>query len=292
MPSSRWNRSPVAWQARGRRVVGKNRAQVKKDMTTPIETIPSLAEEVAAAIKELYARVENLVTEDDEPVDNLYSEKQQRLLTEPLYSSWAGPEPEVQGGQRRPFLVSANVGLFFSINEPPLVPDVFLSLDVTIPEDWHEKHRRTYFFWEFGKPPDVVIEVVSNQKGNELGSKLHSYARIGIPYYIVYDPARQLGEQVLHIFERNGSEYVARTNPYFKAVGLGVALWEGVFEGVRDTWLRWCDSTGEVIPTGAERAEREAERAQREAERAQREAERAARLAAKLRELGIDPDTL
>jgi hypothetical protein len=184
------------------------------------------------------------------------------------------------------------VGLFFSINEPPLVPDVFLSLDVTIPEDWHEKHRRTYFFWEFGKPPDVVIEVVSNQKGNELGSKLQNYARIGIPYYIVYDPARQLGEQVLRLFERSGSEYVARTDTYFKAVGLGVALWEGVFEGVRDTWLRWCDSAGQVIPTGAERAQREAERAQREAERAQREAERAARLAAKLRELGIDPDTI
>lgn len=245
-------------------------------MTAPLETLPSLAEEVAAAIKELYAKVDNLVTEDDTPVDNLYSEKQQRLLTEPLYSSWAGPEPETEGGPRRPFLVSANVGLFYSINEPPLVPDVFLSLDVTIPEDWHEKHRRTYFFWEFGKPPDVVIEIVSNQKGNELSSKLQSYARIGIPYYVVYDPARQLGEQVLHIFERNGCEYAVRTDPYFKAVGLGVTLWEGIFEGVRDMWLRWCDGKGAVIPTGAERAAREAERA--------------ARLAAKLREMGIDPD--
>ena len=35
--------------------------------------------------------IESLVTEDDTPVDNMPSEKQQRLLTEPLYSSWAGP---------------------------------------------------------------------------------------------------------------------------------------------------------------------------------------------------------
>ena len=34
--------------------------------------------------------IQNLVTEGDTPVDNMPSEKQQRLLTEPLYSSWAG----------------------------------------------------------------------------------------------------------------------------------------------------------------------------------------------------------
>ena len=33
----------------------------------------------------------HLITEDDEPVDNLFSEKQQRLLTESLYTSWDGP---------------------------------------------------------------------------------------------------------------------------------------------------------------------------------------------------------
>ena len=31
--------------------------------------------------------VEHLITEDDTPVDNLLSEKQRRLLTEPLYST-------------------------------------------------------------------------------------------------------------------------------------------------------------------------------------------------------------
>ncbi|MCY6488699.1 hypothetical protein [Leptolyngbya sp. GGD] len=43
------------------------------------------------------------VSEDDTPVDNLQSEKQQRLLVEPLYS--AKPIPS-------PFLAAANVGLF------------------------------------------------------------------------------------------------------------------------------------------------------------------------------------
>src|SRR5229473_7405843 len=114
--------------------------------------------------------VNNLITEDDTPVDNLFSEKQQRLLTEPLYSSWAGPAGPTDA--RRKFLAAANVGLFPSVHQPPLVPDVFLSLDVEVAEDWYDKSHRSYFFWEFGKAPEAVIEIVSNQKGHELGSKL------------------------------------------------------------------------------------------------------------------------
>jgi len=241
-------------------------------MTTPLGAIPFEIKELAAEIEELAAKVENLVTEDETPVDNLFSEKQQRLLTEPLYSSWAGPpaEPEA-GAERRTFLVAANVGLFPSVHQPPLVPDVFLSLDVQAPPDIHAKRHRTYFFWEFGKAPEVVIEIVSNREGNELGRKLRDYARMGIAYYVVYDPLRLLGEQRLYVFERRGGTYEPRADRYFSDVGLGITLWDGVHEGTLDTWLRWCDQQGTVIPTGAERA---------------------ARLAAKLRELGVDPDQI
>jgi hypothetical protein len=62
-------------------------------------------------------------------------------------------------------------------------------------------------------------------------------------------------------------------------------LWEGTFEERYDTWLRWCDQEGVVIPTGAERAENEHQRAENEHQRAER-------LAEKLRELGLDPDRL
>ncbi|MFP4441437.1 MAG: hypothetical protein ACLFVO_29765 [Chloroflexaceae bacterium] len=53
--------------------------------------------------------VEHLVTEDDTPVD-IFSSKQQRLLVEPLYSSWDGP------GNGRPFLAMSNIGLFYKRN--------------------------------------------------------------------------------------------------------------------------------------------------------------------------------
>jgi hypothetical protein len=66
-------------------------------------------------------------------VDNLPSEKQQRLLIDPLYSTWSGPGPG------RSFLAAANVGLFYAVHRPPLIPDVFLSLDVAVAEDWWAK---------------------------------------------------------------------------------------------------------------------------------------------------------
>ena len=225
--------------------------------------------------------VSDLVTEDDTPVDNLFSEKQQRLLTESLYNSWTPTEADPP----RKFLAAANVGLFPSRRQAPLVPDVFLSLDVEVAEDWWDKNHRSYFFWEFGKAPEVVVEIVSNRKGGELGSKLQAYARAGVSYYVVYDPTKQLGDDVLSAYELYVGKYQGRSDSNLPGIGLGLRLWEGIYEGKQATWLRWYDAQGQLISTGAERAAREAERAAREAERA-------GRLAAKLRELGVDPDQL
>ncbi len=100
--------------------------------------------------------ISHLVTEDDTPAGNLPSEKQRRLLVEPLYSSWKTDQM---------FVAAANVGIFNAVNRPPLVPDIFLSLDVQIADNWWDKEHRSYFIWEFGKPPDIVVEVVSNNKG-------------------------------------------------------------------------------------------------------------------------------
>ena len=143
---------------------------------------------------ELHPDVEHLVTEDDTPVDNVFSEKQQRLLTEPLYSSpgWVGKD--------RKFIALANVGLFYAIRQPPYVPDMLLSLDVELPADLWPKSHRSYFVWEYGKPPDVVVEVVSNEEGRERSEKLGGYARIGVRYYVIYDPQRMLDERAVSRF--------------------------------------------------------------------------------------------
>ncbi len=237
-----------------------------------------------------------IVIEDGEPVDNLHSEKQMRLLTEPLYASWSGPPPR-EDGARRPFFVASNVAVVGSVHEPPTAPDVLLSVDVDAPPSFEEKKHRSYFIWEFGKPPDVVIEIVSQRDGDELGLRRARYARMRVTHYVVWDRLGTLGEPALHVFELRGDLYQAMTEPWLESVGLGLTDWRGAFEGMDERWLRWRLADGTIIPTGAERADaervradKERVRADKERERADKERERADALAAKLRALGVDPD--
>ena len=262
--------------------------------------------------------VSQLITEDDAPVDNLFSERQMRLLPDSLYASWAGP------GEGRSFVAMADVALYFAPSQPPFVPDVLVSLDVQLPADPHKKEHRSYFMWLYGKPPDVVVEIVSNREGGELGHKLSGYARLGITYYIIHDPAHQLGTQTLYVYELRGGRYAELQQPWLETLGIGVTLWQGEYEGMSAEWLRWCDIDGELYATGHEaaqqaqahaaeerqraqagwqraeeereradeerqRAEQESQRAEQEHARAEQERTRADRLAAQLRALGIDP---
>lgn len=204
-----------------------------------------------------YDVLEHIVTEDDEPVDNLFSAKQQRFLTRSLYSSWT-PQPTKSQSKKktkRKFLAEANVGIFYAVNQPPLVPDFFLSLDVEPHQDWYAKEHRTYFVWEFGKVPEVTLEIVSNRKGHELTQKLKDYARIGVNYYVVYDPQHLLSPDALRVYEIGfGKRYRLREDFQLPDLGLSLTLWQGQFEGKQDTWLRWCDAKGKLLPTGEERA--------------------------------------
>jgi Uma2 family endonuclease len=232
--------------------------------------------------------MEDLVTEDDTPVDNILSEKQQRLLTEPLYGSWPGPMEHEPG--HRGFMAMANVGLFYALHDSPLVPDMMLALDVPgLGPDLSQKANRSYFVWQQGKPPAVVIEVVSNREGGEDGEKMRKYAAAGVSYYVIFDPWRQLSERVLRIHQLVGRTYVEQAGGMLKDVGLGLTLWQGDYEGENELWLRWTDREGRLIATGAERAEQERQRADQEHQRAEQERQRAERLLAKLRELGVEP---
>jgi hypothetical protein len=237
--------------------------QVQPPSPPPEPALPVLAPED-------YPDLDRLVFEDNTPVDSIFAEKQQRLLTEPLYASWPGP------GEGRPFLALANVGLFSSTGQPPEVPDAMLSLDVQAGEDFAAKENRSYLMWVMDKAPDVVVEIVSDRRGGEDTHKLRRYARMRVLYYAIYDPRNLLGQGVLRTFEWRRNNYVPIDAAWLADVGLGLGLWEGEYEGHRGTWLRWCDQEGKPIPTGKERADRAEEQAER--------------LRAQLRALGANPD--
>ena len=204
------------------------------------------------------------------------------------------------------------MGLFYKLKGDPLVPDAMLSLGVQCADDFSKKQNRSYFVWEFGKLPEVCIEIVSNQEGDELTLSRKSqqkgkttvkkdlYAQIRISYYVVFDPLKQIqGETemngaLLRAWSNSAGRYMELTAPqgisevgqsvWLEEVGLGLTLWSGQFEEeVTRLWLRWCDRNGQVILTGAEG--REIERQGREIER-----QRAGRLGERLRAMGIDPN--
>lgn len=256
--------------------------------------------------------ISHLVIEDDTPVDNFQSEEQQRLLVEALYSSKAILQP---------FLAAANVGLFYRIKGDPIVPDVMLSLGVQRPDDFSQRQNRAYFVWEFGKVPEVCIEIVSNTEGDELTLSKKSQkkgkttvkkdicAQIGVRYYAVFDPLRQLQGKdemngaLLRVWSISPDGYPEITPPqgineigesiWLNTVGLSLTVWEGQFEEeVTRLWLRWCDRDGQVIPTGAEGREIERQGREFERQRAESECQRAERLAERLRAMGVNPDAI
>jgi len=239
--------------------------------------------------------ISHIVTEDDEPVDNWFSEKQMRLLAESLNLSWR---------PGRPFIAAANVGIFYGLHIPPVVPDVFVALDVQLPEDIWEKRNRSYFVWEYGKVPEAVVEIASNAEGGERDRKYEIYEKIRALYFVIYDPMKFIQNEPLRIFELNAGQYVPRIDKALPQIGLKLTLWNGVYEGRNDCWLRWCDAEGNLLLNGAERseiaeqradtAEQIADTAQQRADTAEQRAEtaerRAEQLAKKLKELGIEPD--
>ena len=261
--------------------------------------------------------ISHLVIEDDKPVDNLQSARQQRFFVQTLYDSDAIAQP---------FLAETNVGLFYNLKEDPIVPDVMLSLGVQHAEDYSQKKIRSYFVWEMGKLPEICIEIVSNREGDEVNlsrksqrkgktvSKKDRYARIGIQYYVVFDPLDQIqsdmGYSKAKIWTRSvDSDYPETLAQSMNNIGefiwldemaIGLTLWYGEFEeSISRVWLRWCDIDGNVILTGSERAkiaDHRAEIADRRAEEEKTRAESAEaksrRLADRLRAMGINPDEM
>lgn len=175
-----------------------------------------------------------------------------------------------------------------------VVPDIFVVRGVS------KGDRRVYKLWEEGRPPSVVIEISSREtKKADLNSKLHLYERLGVAEYYVFDPERRYVKPTLRAWRLSDGKYVeiAAANGRVRSDELGLELVD------TGQMLRLLNpATGQFLLTPEEEAiARQQEAAARQREAAARQQEAAARqeaearaesLAAKLRELGVDPDKL
>ncbi len=156
--------------------------------------------------------------------------------------------------------------------------------------------RGSYKQWEEGNiPPQVVFEILSpgNTEG-EMERKLQIYARCGVEEYYIYDPDRF----ILKGYQRSEDFYLERIDNMDGWISprLGIC-----FEQIENE-LQLTHPNGKVFETFnnvaterdlflAEKQLLETQKQQLETQKQQLEIDKNKR-DAKLRELGIDPDTL
>jgi Uma2 family endonuclease len=253
---------------------------------------------------------EDLPDSDETPVDNELQELIPGLLKSILLILWA---------QRMDWLFGIDMGIYYHPDKPAIVPDAFLSLGVD--RFYDEELRPSYVLWDEKVVPTMAIEIVSPTYRQEYTTKLNQYAELGILYYVIYSSRRHRKPRLEVHKLVNGKYQLQQGNPiWMTEVGLGIGCERGNYSGVTREWLYWYDESGKRYPTPNEKIQQEVQRAQQEAQlaqqeaqlaqqerqraqqeaqlaqqerqRAQQEAQRAQKLADKLRELGIDPDSL
>jgi Uma2 family endonuclease len=208
------------------------------------------------------------------------------------------------------FFVGADLNLYYDVRHTNWYkrPDWFLVLGAPASQ-LQDELRWSYLMWREGVAPFLVVELLSpGTEDEDLGQTLRVVGKpptkwqvyeqiLRVNFYALYD---RYSKQ-FRLFELRGSGYVELTIDgqgfWFEALQLGLGLWNGSYFGVEGQWLRWYDRSGNWVGTDREQllqAQEEVAVAQQEVEMTQQQKEdaeqRAARLAAKLRELGIEPD--
>ena len=232
---------------------------------------------------------EDLPDSDDTPVDNELQDLIPTLLKASLALLWA---------ERWDWYFGIDMGIYYHPDADAIVPDGFLSLGVDRVID--EDLRLSYVVWEEKKVPIFVLEVVSHKRRGEYSFKKQSYQDMGVLHYAVYNPLRKR-KSSLELYKLvGGVDQLQLGNPvWLREVGLGIGSYRGIYQGIRREWLDWFDEDGNRFPTPEEAIQTERAIAQQERLRAQdaeviaqQQRELAQKLAAKLRELGIDPDSV
>jgi Uma2 family endonuclease len=217
----------------------------------------------------------DLPCSDDTPVDNEDQNLLPNLLLLVLIHLWSA---------RMDWYFGVDMAVYHTTGvspKVPVVPDGFLSLGVERKKGG--KSRRSYATWEENDVvPIFVLEMVSHRPGDEYDEKLEIYAKLGVLYYLVYNPEfwQRDRHQPFELYKLIDGKYQLQVGePYWMPeVGLGIGRYPGEVGGIAQEILTWYDERGDRYLSAEERAERE---------QYQRE-----RLEAYLRLQGIDPNQL
>jgi len=247
----------------------------------------------------------DLLSSDDTPVDNEEQNLLPNVLLLLLADLWA---------ERMDWFFGVDMAVYHTTGRDPkipVVPDAFLSIGVERIKGG--KFRRSYATWEEGGVvPILVLEMVSHRPRSEYGKKLALYTRLGVLYYLIYNPEfwRRDKHQPFELYKLvDGCYQLQSTEPYWMPeVGLGIGRYQGQLGGLAREILTWYDAVGDRHLSSEEqerqraeqerqwaeqehqRAEQAEQRAEQEAQRAEQAEQRAEQMRARLLALGLDPD--
>jgi hypothetical protein len=247
---------------------------------------------------------------EDDPVEN---------TGQPLLAGALRESLEIVEYIQPQMLIASNFGLCATLNGQftAKAPDwVYVGRVNQVLSD-----RKSYTPNLEGDVPAVVMEFLSDTKGEgyvqgEEYSAKQTYPPgkwffyeqiLQVPVYVILDPNGGLlefyhlenGRYKLELPDENGRHWI-------DSMGLFLGTWQGKKEERTGYWLRWWDSSGNLLPWAVEqvelererteqerqRAEQESLRAEQESQRAEQERQQKERLAAYLRSQGIDPNNL
>lgn len=221
---------------------------------------------------------------DDTPVDNEEQNLLPNLLLLALASLWA---------ERMDWFFGVDMAVYHTTGistKVPVVPDAFLSVGVARQKADKPRGRLSYAVWEEdGVVPTLAIELVSQAPGKEYNEKLEIYQRLGVLYYLVYNPLHWQRDrhQPFELYKLEAGKYRPQLGEPFwmPEVGLGIGRAMQLVGGIEREVLLWHDQQGQPYPLPEEEV-RELRSQRNEAQ------QRADRLAEYVRSLGLDPDNL
>jgi Uma2 family endonuclease len=220
----------------------------------------------------------DLIFDDGEPLETNRHRIAMNVLIRSLKQVWSG---------RRDFFTGGNMFVYYSRkqarNRDFRGPDFFVVLDVD-----SNPSRPGWVVWEEeGRYPDVIVELLSPSTAEvDLGLKKELYERVfKTRDYFVFDPLEPNSFQGWHLdLDRGYQPLVADERGWLwcQTLELWLGTWSGVIEDDPSIWLRFYDQSGNLVLLPEEASQQQAQAAQARAER----------LAARLRDLGEDPNTL
>ncbi|MBD2778596.1 Uma2 family endonuclease [Iningainema tapete] len=248
----------------------------------------------------------DLIFDDGEPLESNRHRIAMNVLIRSMLQAYA---------DRNDFFTSGNMFVYYSStqarNRDFKGPDFFVALNVD-----GTKERLGWVIWEEdGRYPDVIVELLSPSTAVfDKGKKKDIYEQVfRTPDYFVYDPFNPDSLQGWHLDLSSGYQPLELNEQgwlWCQSLGLWLGTWQGTIDRETALWLRFYDGEGNLVllpeeaaQAKAQQAQQEAQQAQQEAQQAQQEAQqaqqeaqrerqRAELLASRLREMGVDPNTL